>query len=81
MDIDSTGGGSSCWLYDYGYDISLAAADFMASSNYHSSAAADFMASSNHHSSAAAAAFNWMPQSQSQTHIINPPSSNIRLLF
>ncbi|CAL5200504.1 unnamed protein product [Lathyrus oleraceus] len=78
MDMDSTGDGSSCWLYDYGYDISLAAADFMTSSNYHSSAAADFMASSNHHSSAAAA-FNWMPQSQSQTHIINPPSSNISL--
>ncbi|XP_058773840.1 transcription factor bHLH115-like [Vicia villosa] len=77
MDMDSTGGGSSCWLYDYdGYDISLAAADFMASS--HHSSAVDFMASSDHHSSAA---FNWMPhsQSQSQTHIINPPSSNISL--
>ncbi|KAJ1382487.1 Myc-type, basic helix-loop-helix [Sesbania bispinosa] len=28
MDIDSSG--ASCWLYDYGFDISIAAADFMA---------------------------------------------------
>ncbi|XP_045806386.1 transcription factor bHLH115-like [Trifolium pratense] len=64
MDMDSTGG-SSCWLYDYGYDISVAAADFMASDH-----------------SAAASVFTWnMPQSQSQpqTHIIKPPSSNISL--
>ncbi|KAK2370278.1 Transcription factor ilr3 [Trifolium repens] len=30
MDMDSTGG-SSCWLYDYGYDISVPAPDFMPS--------------------------------------------------
>ncbi|RDX77650.1 Transcription factor ILR3 [Mucuna pruriens] len=29
MDMTSSGG-SSCWLYDYGFDISVAAADFMA---------------------------------------------------
>ncbi|XP_045806658.1 transcription factor bHLH115-like isoform X2 [Trifolium pratense] len=63
MDMDSTGG-SSCWLYDYGYDISVAAADFMASDH------------------SAASVFTWnIPQSQSQpqTHIIKPPSSNISL--
>ncbi|KAL5082064.1 hypothetical protein RYX36_010485 [Vicia faba] len=73
MYMDSAGGGSSCWLYDYGYDISLSAADFMASSDHHSSAV-DFMASSDHSS---ATAFNWFPHSQ--THILNPPSSNISL--
>nr|XP_027186749.1 transcription factor bHLH115-like isoform X2 [Cicer arietinum] len=30
MDMDSSAG-SSCWLYDYGFDISVAASDFMAS--------------------------------------------------
>lgn len=60
--MDSTGG-SSIWLYDYGYDdISISAADFMASD-----------------SSAAASTFTWMPQPQSQTQIINPPSSHMSL--
>jgi hypothetical protein len=58
MDMDSTGG-SSCWLYDYGYDISVPAPDFMPSDH------------------SPASVFTWnMPQ----THIIKPPSSNIRWL-
>jgi len=29
----NSSGGSSCWLYDYGFDIPVAGADFMAAAD------------------------------------------------